>query len=219
MTIHSEDHMDDILKELIASGEIDAPVSAGVVNYFISQPQRKASSTLKKEVQKKFMAARFKAITRNQKELISSKQVASLTFSAYLTLVKSKLKATDTVVADACRLGEQELLNIINTTQNIFSTSAQIVADIIDGFSIPMGVLETLLKNTLAIAKEKGNVSTTFLRADNNAQGVNGAYEAGLLAIIRSVGIPPANNDIVDSDFLLKIKEELIKRGRGDLLH
>jgi len=219
MTIHSEDRMNDILKELIVSGEIDGQVNDALINYFLSKPQPRTSPLLKKELQKKLMAARFKTINLTQKGIISKAQTEALSFGSYLALVKSKLKASDETIATACKIGEQELVNIINATQNIFSTSIQVITDIVDGFSIPTDILETLLKNTLAIANGKGDVSAVFPRADYNAQGITAAYDAALLAIMKSGDTPPAGNNTVDPDFLLQLKGELAKRGRKDLLH
>lgn len=219
MTIRSEDNMNDALKKLIASGDIDTPINDAVINHFLANTPPQTSPAFKKELHKRLMAEKFKAMIIAQKGVIPQKYVDGLSFGSYIALIKSKLKASDEIIAIACKVSEQELLKIINATQNIFITSAQVVADIIDCFSIPMNVVETLLKNTVAIANEKGNVSTVFLRSAENSQGANAAYDAALLAIRKSEGKPPAEKNPVNPEFLSKIREELAKRGRKDLIH
>jgi len=219
MTIHSEDNMDNTLKKLIASGDIDVPLNDVIINHFLAKTPPQTSTAFKKELHKRLMAAKFKEMILAQKEVIPRKYVEGLSFGSYIALLKSKLKASDEILAIACKVSEQELLNIINATQNIFTTSMQVIADIIDCLSIDIDVVETLLNNTLAISNAKGNVSTVFLRSTENSQGANAAYDAALLAIQKSEGKPPAEKKTVAPELLSKIREELAKRGRKDLLH
>jgi len=216
MTIHGEAHMDEILRELIASGEISAPVSDDVANYFLLKASTMVPANLKKKAEKAFMTARFKALARKKTDLVSRQQSETMTFGGYLNFVRSKLKTPVDIAAEACRISEQMLMAIEDAAQDIFKASVQVVVGIVDGFSIPMDVTAILLRNTLSVAKDKQGGAAVFPRADSKTQSIVGAFEAGLLAIAKANGKTPGV--AADAEFLAKIKKELGKRGRADLL-
>lgn len=216
MTTHSEKHMDEVLRDLIASGEISAPVSDEVANHFMSKASAPVPANLKKKAEKAFMTARFKAIARKRTDIVTRQQSETLTFGGYLNLVRSKLKTSGDIAAEACTVSEQTLRAIEDAAQDIFKAPLQVVVGLIDGFSISMGVTVILLRNTLAVTGEKKGAAAVLPRADNKAQSIVGAYEAGLLAIAKASGKTPSAD--VDAKFLEKIKDELGKRGRADLL-
>lgn len=216
MTTHSEKHMDEILRELIDSGDIKTPVTDELANHFLSKASARPVSNSRKKLQKAFMAARFKAITRKKTGLVPHKQIEAMTFGGYLSFVRSTLKATIEIAADACRISEQALRGVEESARDIFKDSVLIIVDIVDGFSIPMDATGILLRNTLAASQAKRGGATVFPRAGIKTQCIVGAYEAGLLAIAKATGKTPTVT--VNPVILAKIKDELTKRGRADLL-
>lgn len=214
MTTQGEKHMDEILRELIASGEISAPVSDDVADHFLSKTSATVPANLKKKAERAFMTARFKAIMRKA-NVVARPRAEAVTFGGYLSLVLSALKTPVDIAAEACRVNEQAFRAIQDAAQDVSKVPVQVLVGIIDGFSIPTSLTATLLRNTLAVVGEKKG-AIALPRADSKTQSITGALEAGLLAIAKANGKMPSAT--VDAKLLDAIKDELGKLGRADLL-
>jgi len=216
MNSHSEKEMDDLLRDFITSGEIDGTVAPEIEAYFLSNCTIAVPANVRVKVEHAFMAARFKAIIREKHGLITKKQADTMTLGGYLSFVRSTLKIAANIAAEACHTSEQALLSVENVTLDIFKAPLELLIGILDGFSLPLDRAVLLLRNTLAIAKEKEGDVAVFPRADKKTESIVGAFEAGLLAIAKASGKTTTTN--IEPALLSKISEGLAKLGRSDLL-